>query len=192
MLVGQPEGRDAIFVRVGRYGPFVEQGERRASLLDKMAPDELTLQTTLEMLDKASQAEEPLGICPDTHKPVYVKIGRFGPYVQRGTAEDEEKPQNASLLRAWSRKMDLATALELLSLPRKLGPHPQTGEPIVAYNGRFGPYVKCDDGNAFAPGGPVATGRDPPTGDGVAVPAQDRPRRRPPQTSRSKRSTIRR
>ena len=45
------------------------------------------------MLDQAAQGEEPLGICPETHKPVYLKVGRFGPYVQRGTAEDEEKPQ---------------------------------------------------------------------------------------------------
>ena len=51
------------------------------------------------MLDKAGQGDEPLGICPDTHKPVFVKVGRFGPYVQRGTAEDDEKPQNASLLK---------------------------------------------------------------------------------------------
>ncbi len=51
------------------------------------------------MLEQAQQGDEPLGICPDTHKPVYLKVGRFGPYVQRGTAEDEEKPQNASLLK---------------------------------------------------------------------------------------------
>ena len=82
---------------MGRYGPFLEQGDRRASLPDKMPPDELTLPAALEMLDKAGQGDEPLGICPDTHKPVFVKVGRFGPYVQRGTAEDDEKPQNASL-----------------------------------------------------------------------------------------------
>ena len=54
-----------------------------------MPPDELTLETALEMLDKAAQGDEPLGICPDTHKPVFSKMGRFGPYVQRGTSEDD-------------------------------------------------------------------------------------------------------
>jgi DNA topoisomerase-1 len=141
--VAKPDQGEPIFVRVGRYGPFLEQGERRASLPDKMAPDELTLATILEMLDKAEQTEEPLGICPDTHKPVFVKIGRFGPYVQRGTAEDDEKPQNASLLKGMvPENLDLATALALLSLPRTLGNHPQSGLPVEAHNGRYGPYVR--------------------------------------------------
>ena len=101
--LGKPEGKNKrageIFVRVGRYGPFLEQGDRRASLPDKLPPDELTLAAAVEMLDKAQQSDEPLGICPDTHKPVFVKVGRFGPYVQRGIGGDgEEKPQNASLL----------------------------------------------------------------------------------------------
>ena len=83
---GKGERAGEIFVRVGRYGPFLEQGDRRASLPDKLPPDELTLESALEMLDKAQQGDEPLGICPETHKPVFVKVGRFGPYVQRGTA----------------------------------------------------------------------------------------------------------
>ncbi len=144
------EGADAagepVYVRVGRYGPFVEQGDRRASVPEKLAPDELTLQTALEMLDKAAQREEPLGTCPETGKPVFLRVGRFGPYVQRGTAEDGQKPQNASLLKGMhTEEVDLALALKLLSLPRPLGEHPESGQPVVAHNGRFGPYVKCGD-----------------------------------------------
>jgi DNA topoisomerase I len=145
-LEGQGETAQDIFVRVGRYGPFLEQGERRASLPDKLPPDELSIELALEMLEKSSQAEEPLGICPDTHKPVFVKVGRFGPYVQRGTAEDDDKPQNASLLKGMKPEdVDMATALKLLSLPRTLGNHPENGLPIEAQNGRYGPYVKCGE-----------------------------------------------
>ncbi len=142
---GQGEAGAEINVRVGRYGPFIEQGARRASLPDKMPPDELSLQAALEMLDQAAQADEPLGICPDTHKPVYLKVGRFGPYVQRGTAEDDEKPKNASLLPGMQPEdVDLAAALKLLSLPRELGVHPESRAPVVAQNGRYGPYIQCD------------------------------------------------
>jgi len=71
-------------------------------------------------------------------------VGRFGPYVQRGMPDDDEKPQNASLLKGMKPEdIDLATALKLLTLPRNLGDHPQQGQPVMAFNGRFGPYVKC-------------------------------------------------
>ncbi|MDZ4821344.1 MAG: type I DNA topoisomerase, partial [Planctomycetota bacterium] len=139
----QPEGQEQIFARVGRYGPFLEQGERRGAIPEGLAPDELTLEKCTEILNQAEQAEEPLGICPDTNKPVYMKVGRFGPYVQRGHTDDEEKPQNASLLKGMTPEtIDLQTALKLLTLPRNLGDHPTSGEAVMAYNGRFGPYIK--------------------------------------------------
>ncbi len=146
ILIGKPEGAEPIFVRVGRYGPFLEQGERRASLRGDIPPDELKIDVALEMLAQAAQSDEPLGYCPETRKPVFLKVGRFGPYVQRGTPEDEEKPKNASLLKGMRPEdVTLEVALQLLSLPRELGPNPQNEQNVVAHNGRFGPYVKCGD-----------------------------------------------
>ncbi|MFH1920659.1 MAG: type I DNA topoisomerase, partial [Planctomycetota bacterium] len=117
VLIGKPNGTGEagaeVYVRIGRFGPYVEQADRRASLPEKLAPDELTLQTALEMLDKAAQGEEPLGICPDTGEPVFLRAGRFGPYVQRGTANGDKKPQNASLIKGIEpEQVDLELALK--------------------------------------------------------------------------------
>ena len=75
---------------------------------------------------------------------IALKDGRFGPYVQRGEAtEAQPKPDRASLPKGWvPAELTLERALELLSLPRPIGPHPEDGEMVEAGIGRFGPYVK--------------------------------------------------
>ena len=80
----------------------------------------------------------------DEGQPVTLRDGRFGPYVQKGEVTAETpKPPRASLPKGWQPAgMDLARALELLSLPRVIGPHPEDGQPIEAGIGRFGPFVR--------------------------------------------------
>ena len=145
--IGAPtegEPLEEIFVRVGRDGPFLEQGERKASLPDGMPPEEVTLERAIQLLSQAKVDEEPLGHDPESGKPVYMKNGRFGPYVQLGSNDDEDKPKNASLLKGMTPdQVTLEQAIALLSLPRNLGPHPESGDDVVASNGRYGPYVKC-------------------------------------------------
>ncbi|MHC2071145.1 type I DNA topoisomerase [Bremerella sp. T1] len=140
------EHRDEVFVRVGRYGPYVEQGERRGSIPDELPPDEIDLTRAMEILEQSEKGEEPMGEHPETGKPIYLKAGRFGPYVQMGSPDDDEKPKNASLLKGMNAgDVNLETAIKLLSLPREVGVHPEDQKPIVAYNGRFGPYIKWND-----------------------------------------------
>jgi len=139
------EHLEEVFVRVGKFGPFLEQGDRRASIPHAMPPDELTLDKALEMLARGQREDEAMGQCPQTGKPVYLKTGRFGPYVQLGATDDKEK-KNASLPKGMAvEEVDLETALKLLALPRTLGAHPENGQPVVAHSGRYGPFVKCGD-----------------------------------------------
>jgi DNA topoisomerase-1 len=77
---------------------------------------------------------------------VYCLSGRYGPYVQLGpVTDDQPKPRRASLLKGMDPKtIELEKALELLSLPRELGIHPEKQKPVLTNLGRFGPYVMCD------------------------------------------------
>jgi len=91
--------------------------------------------------DEVAQARE-IGTDPVSGKPMTVRMGRFGPFVQIGTKDDEQKPKFAGLRPG--QKMDTIThaqALELFKLPRTLGANAQ-GEPLVTNIGRFGPYIK--------------------------------------------------
>jgi DNA topoisomerase I len=87
-------------------------------------------------------AERVLG--EDAGDEIWLKAGRFGPYVQRGEATEEApKPARASLPKGWAPEaMDLEKALRLLNLPREIGPHPEDGELVEAGIGRYGPYIK--------------------------------------------------
>jgi DNA topoisomerase-1 len=84
-----------------------------------------------------------LGKDPETGHDVTLRTGRFGPYVQLGEAEGKDKPKRASIPRGWDPvDLDLDRALALLALPRMVGTHPETGKPITAGIGRYGPFVQ--------------------------------------------------
>jgi DNA topoisomerase-1 len=146
ITIGQtPEG-ERVAVRVGRYGPYIQIGDdgQRASVPDDMPPDELTLERALEMVAKAAEGDRSIGDDPETGKPIFVKEGRFGPYVQLGEREDSgEKPRMASLWKSMSTdSVTLEDAVMLLSFPKDLGKHPETGESVTVQDGRYGPYIK--------------------------------------------------
>ena len=143
--VGSGEDGRAFEVRIGRYGPFLSDGTNRASIPDDVAPDEMTLTKAQDLVISSAKGPTSVGNDPETGEPIFLKAGRYGPYVQLGEASSDKtkKPRMVSLLANMSLdSVDLPLALKLLSLPRNLGPHPETGEDIIVAVGKFGPYVK--------------------------------------------------
>ena len=140
-----PLGDSGIVLRVGRYGPYVERGEERASVPEDMAPDELTIEKAEELLS-APSGDRVLGTHPEWGTEIAAKAGRYGPYVTEVLPEGAtEKPRTASLFQSMSPEtVTIEDAVRLLSLPRVLGADPADGVEVTAQNGRYGPYVKKD------------------------------------------------
>lgn len=135
-----------VSVRIGRFGPYLERGSgedrQTAALPDDLAPADLTAGLAESLFAQGELGPASLGVDPDSNQPVYVKEGPFGPYVQRGEDDSAPKPARVSLPKGLTpEQLDLPTALALLSLPRTLGEHPESGKPVKAGIGRFGPYV---------------------------------------------------
>ncbi|HEX6951716.1 MAG TPA: type I DNA topoisomerase [Gaiellaceae bacterium] len=133
---------DGIVLRVGRYGPYLERGDDRASVPEELAPDELTLEKAEELLAQPSGDRE-LGTDPETGLPLVARSGRYGPYVTEVLPEgSKDKPRTASLFKSMSLdSVTLEDALRLMQLPRVVGVA-EDGEEVVARNGRYGPFVQ--------------------------------------------------
>jgi DNA topoisomerase-1 len=119
----------------GKYGAFIGCGNY---------PD---CNFTRQLADQSggTGGDRELGFDPDTGLAVVLKSGRFGPYLQLGEANGDEKPKRSSIPKGIdAATIDLDKALQLLSLPREVGLDPETGTPITAGLGRFGPFVQHD------------------------------------------------
>ena len=101
---------------------------------------EPTVEDVMNARSEHKAGERQLGVDPKTNKPVFVKIGRFGPVVQIGTADDNDKPRFSQIPTGMSiETITLEEALELFKLPRTVGEF--EGKPVVIGAGRFGPYI---------------------------------------------------
>ncbi|MDX2240900.1 MAG: type I DNA topoisomerase [Leptolyngbyaceae cyanobacterium bins.302] len=139
-------------VRIGRYGAFLEvesdEGTVKASIPKDLTPSDLDPEQVETLLRQKTEGPDKVGFHPETGEPIYLLIGAYGPYVQLGdVTDDNPKPKRASLPKGLTPDdVTLEKAVGLLSLPRLLGVHPETGGKLQAGLGRFGPYVVHDQG----------------------------------------------
>jgi DNA topoisomerase-1 len=128
-------GSGQLSLKVGRYGAFIG--------CSNYPECRFTRPLTAANGEQTNGGTRVLGDDPESGLEVSIRSGRFGPYIQLGEAQDGEKPRRASIPKSMPLdEIDLARALALLSLPREIGRHPDTGEPIQAGIGRYGPYVQ--------------------------------------------------
>jgi DNA topoisomerase-1 len=151
------EGLEAS-IHIGRYGPYLEaevDGERvTASIPKDVTPADLNRETVDMILASKKKCNEELGSHPKTGQPIYILTGAYGPYVQLGEVKDgEPKPKRVTLPKGLKEQdVNLDKALLLLSLPKKLGLHPETEREIMIGISRWGSYISYDhptDGKEF-------------------------------------------
>jgi DNA topoisomerase-1 len=140
-------GDGRLSLKLGKFGSFIGCSNypncRYTRQLTASAAD------ADETAGLGTEGTKILGTDPETGLEVSLRAGRFGPYVQLG---EGDKPKRSSLPKGWdAATLDLDAALKLLGLPRDVGIHPETGKPIIANIGRFGPYLQHDGAYANLP-----------------------------------------
>ncbi|MEG4293962.1 type I DNA topoisomerase [Microcoleus sp. C2C3] len=139
-------------VCIGKFGAYLEseseEGVVKASIPQDLTPADLDPEQVEFLLKQKTEGPEKLGLHPETGEPIYVLIGSYGPYVQLGdVSETNKKPKRASLPKGTDKdSVTLDMAVSLLTLPRLLGTHPETGAKVQANLGMYGPYVVHDQG----------------------------------------------
>lgn len=151
ITIGTTESGEPLSVRVGRYGTFVQRGEggagNVADLPDDLAPAELTVARALELIERKSSGQAPIGVDPDSGREVFFRNGRFGDYLELAQTEQEresgEKPKRVTLPKdAQGSALSDEDLKRLLSFPRTF--KAEGGEITIAI-GKYGPYVKQGD-----------------------------------------------
>lgn len=134
-------GNGRLSLKVGKYGAFIGCSNYPECRFTR----QLATPDGDDAAAENSVGTRVVGIDPESGFEVSVRVGRFGPYLQLGEAEGTEKPKRANIPRGYdAATIDLNAALALLALPREVGLHPESGKPISAGIGRYGPFVLHD------------------------------------------------
>jgi DNA topoisomerase-1 len=142
-----------LHVYVGKYGPYFEyldpktNEKVKASIPNNISPSDLTEDSIQSIVTQVKKGDQALATDPETKKPIFLRTGQYGPYLQLGEISDDpkEKLKRVSVPKGVDpTNIDSKTAIAIIGLPRLLGKHPTSGKEIRASVGRFGPYIVHD------------------------------------------------
>ena len=131
------ESGKKINIRIGRYGVYLQDEETNTTLPDEIIPSEINFDDAQDSLNKKAEGPKEICVHPETNDPVYLKDGRFGPYIQSG------KKMKSLLPGMQPEEVTEKIALDIISLPKEVGKHPESEEIIKSDIGRYGPYLRC-------------------------------------------------
>jgi DNA topoisomerase-1 len=159
-LLGEdPETKESITLRTGRFGPYVQRGEgekpKRASVPKDMPPEAVDLERALQLLSLPRE----VGLHPETKEPITANLGRYGPYIQHqgkyANLDSTDEIFTVGLNRAVTLLAEKAAKgggrFGTPAALKELGAHPEDGAPVKVMKGRYGPYVSHDGVNATLP-----------------------------------------
>jgi len=142
-----PVTGEPLTVRIGSSSAFIQRGEggpeNTATIPHDVFIDDLNGELAREIIENKGKGKVELGEDKETGEPIFALEGPYGPYVQLGEGDKKKKPKRCGLPKGMTlEEVNLELARKLLSLPRVLGEHPETGKPVKAGIGRFGPFVQ--------------------------------------------------
>ncbi|MAP67762.1 MAG: DNA topoisomerase I [Candidatus Marinimicrobia bacterium] len=137
--------KDEVLVKIGRYGTYLQYNDKNTNLYDDFIPSDLTYKKAVNLFDKKKQESTHSFVHPETQQPIFLKEGRFGPYVQCDK-KMKSLPPGITL-----DQINEKDAINLIDMPIKLGKHPNLKDDILKDIGRYGPYLRCGKKSASLP-----------------------------------------
>ena len=134
-IVSISENNKKIDIKIGRYGIYAQEGDNRVTIDDELPPSEFDVDIINKQMKEKLKGDKEVGIHPTTKAPIYLKNGKFGPYLNC-------EKKNKGLLPGMSENhITPEIAIKLISLPESIGSF--EGNDIMIDNGKFGPYIRC-------------------------------------------------
>ena len=133
---------DTYELKIGKFGVYIDNNGKTTNVYDDIAPDQLNEDKILELFSESEKTEEPIAVDIKSNEPIFLKVGRYGPYLKC------EKKMKSLLPGQAVSDVTPEIAQQIMSLPKEIGKWDETGDMVTLDIGRYGPYIKAGKINA--------------------------------------------